>query len=103
MAGGVNLLPDTNIAVMKIVAGSTPGSGQISLFDLNTAPTASGFGLLDGTNLDSIIFGYNGTTDTRNFPLFIAVAPEPSSMCLAGLAIAGFGWRKLRRKAPVAA
>jgi len=93
------LLPDTIIAVMKVRAGNTPGTGTIQLFDPNSAPTAASFGLLDNTNLDDIIFapGHN------NFPLFISVAvPEPSSMCLVGLAVAGFGWRKLRRKAKVA-
>jgi hypothetical protein len=102
VSGGVNLLSDTCIAVMKISAGMTAGTGQISLFDLNTAESAAGFGLLDGTNLDTLIFSaaHGGQ---NSFPLFIQVAavPEPSSMCLAGLAIAGFGWRKLRRKAKV--
>jgi hypothetical protein len=100
-AGGVNLLPDTNIAVMKLVAGTTLGSGVITLFDLN--PLVADFALVDGTNLDSLIFtpahGLNGNA-SQAFPLFISVAaPEPSSICLASLAAAGFAWRKLRRKA----
>lgn len=94
--GATALLPSTILAVLKVRAGMNPGTGTITMTDLNTAPTAAGFGLLDGTNLDDIIFA----PAHNNFPLHIEVAviPEPSSMCLAGLAIGGLAWRKLRRK-----
>jgi hypothetical protein len=32
----------------------------------------------------------------------VTVVPEPSSIALAGLAVAGFGYRKLRRKTTTA-
>jgi len=99
--GVSGFLSDTLIATLKIRAGSVGGDGTITMLDLNSSPTAAGFGLIDGTNLDDIIFA----PAHAGFPLFIRVVaiPEPSSMCLAGLAVVGFGWRKLRRKAPAAA
>lgn len=88
-------LSDTPLCILKIRAGTSLGSGFITMQDLNTAPTAVGFGLLDGTNLDPIIFA----SAHANFPLQVIVtAPEPSSLCLAGVAVAGFGWRRWRRK-----
>jgi PEP-CTERM motif len=100
------ILSDWVICTFKIRASATPTGPQplpITLADTSLIPTASAFGLGDGTNLDSIVFSaaHGGQ---NSFPLFIQVnaVPEPSSMCLAGLAIAGFGWRKLRRKATAA-
>ena len=90
----VSLLPDTNLAVLKVRAGMTPGSGFITLTDLNPAPAASGFGLLDGTNLDEFIFA----PGHANFPLQVIVVPEPSSLALAVVAVVGIGIRKSRRR-----
>lgn len=45
--------------------------------------------------LDSEVFG--GAHPTFSFNVVVPT-PEPSSMCLAGIAFAGLGWRKLRRK-----
>jgi len=39
----------------------------------------------------------------QNFSFPVTVLPEPSSMALCGLAVVGFGWRKLRRKNTVVA
>src|SRR5262249_35807364 len=102
-SGGVFLLNDTVLCTMKIRASASPTGPQplpITLIDPSTLITAASNGLNDNTNLDPIIVA----AAHNNFPLYIQVAvPEPSSMCLAGLAVVGFGWRKLRRKAVVAA
>lgn len=92
------LLPDWLLCTFKIRA-TAAGTGQITLTDPNPAPTVGSFGLGDNTNFDTILYNAG-----RNFPLFVNVTavPEPSSMCLAGLAVVGFGWRKLRRKATTA-
>lgn len=92
------IIPDWLFVTFKIRAGNNLGTGQITLTDSIPRPTAGEFGLGDNTNFDTIIFndpvlGLN----MRNFPLFIQVVPEPSSMCFAGLATAGIGWRRLRR------
>lgn len=100
LAAAAGIIPTTNIAVFKLTA-TNPGSGTITLTDQNPSPTAGGFGLEDDTNLDPTIF----SIAHNSFPLSINVAPipEPSSMAFAGLALAGLGWRKLRRKKVAAA
>ncbi len=88
--------PERVIAVFRMVAG-VAGSGQITLFDLNTSPTAGGFGLqVAANNLDEYVF--HPSHGTYSLPVTVVPVPEPSSMALAGLALAGIGWRKLRRK-----
>jgi len=106
LAGGLGtdangLISDFALVTVKVRAGNTPGSGVIQLADLNSGPSVANFGLADGvTNIDTLLF----TPAHNSFPLFITVAvPEPSSMCLVGLAVAGIGWRKLRRKVAVVA
>ncbi len=87
------ILPPTPLFTFKVVAGLTPGVGVIRLFDLN--PLVQNTGTFAG-DFDPIIFA----PAHNNYQLFINVipVPEPSSMALAGLAFAGIGWRKLRRK-----
>jgi hypothetical protein len=97
-SNGINVLSDTNLAVFKIIAGNNLGSGVITMADLNTSPASAQFGLLDGTNLDTLIFSLAHGGPNAAFPLYIQVVPEPSSLVLAGLAMAGFGWRRLRKK-----
>ncbi len=87
------------IAVFRLNAVS-PGSGNISLFDLNGSPTAAGFGLNNGQNLDQYVF--HPSHGTYSLPVVVSV-PEPSSMALAGVALAGIGWRKWRRSNAVTA
>lgn len=87
------ILPTTVIATLKLVATGT-GASSFTISDPQPPLTAGGFGLLDDTNLDAIIFA----TAHANFPFSFQVtaAPEPSSLALAGIA-AVFGWRRLRR------
>lgn len=87
------ILPTTVIATMKFVATTNVGIG-VAYMDEVFGITIPGFFLADGTNLEPTIFSpaHNG------FPLYIQVIPEPSSIALAGLAIAGMCWRKLPRK-----
>ncbi len=93
-AGMLSGVGERVIAVFRMVAVA-PGSGTISLFDLDTSPTAAGFGLqVAANNLDEYVFHPSHGT----YPLAVTVVPEPSSMALAGLALAGVGWRKWRRQ-----
>lgn len=90
---------------------TTDVTGFINLRDQN--PNAADFTSLanadpggpnPGTTsvIDSLIFGGpaggNGGPNVFSVPFTIHAVPEPSSMALCGLALAGFGYRKLRRK-----
>ncbi len=89
----MGILPPTVLFTFKVVAGTTGGIGVITLTDIN--PLVGNMGTTAG-DFDPIVFAASHAA----FPLFINVTavPEPSSMALAGLAFAGIGWRKLRRK-----
>jgi hypothetical protein len=73
------------------VVGNTPGTANVSLSGLSS-PTWT---LIAGQTLDSEVFN-------QSYVLPVTVVPEPSSIALAGLAVAGFGYRKLRRKTTAA-
>ncbi len=84
------ILPPTVLFTFKVIAGSAPGNGMITLTDVN--PLVGNMGTVMGF-FDPIIFD----PAHNNFPLYITVVPEPSSMALVGLAVAWVGWRKRRR------
>ena len=66
------------------------------LRDLGLTPDEDAFGNVYG----------QATTNGGDYGVpvvWLASVPEPSSLCLAGLALASFGWRALRRKAPATA
>ncbi len=84
------ILPPTPLFTFKVVAGIFPGAGVIRLSDIN--PLVGNMGTTAG-DFDPIVFA----PAHNNFPLYITVVPEPSSMALVGLAVAGVGWRRMRR------
>lgn len=87
------LMPVINMRFNAIAAGS----GTLQLLDLfptndNGVSTDGALpGVPGGDMLDSQMFG-------SYVPLQITVVPEPTSMTLVGMALAGLGYRKLRRK-----
>jgi len=90
---------------MRVVAGSTPTAGTTITFSRYTA--GAGGAPVDNFELSNNVAGQSRYLDNEVFggphPTFglnvvVTGVPEPSSMVLAGVAFAGFGWRKLRRK-----
>lgn len=81
------------VFTFRILAVS-PGTSTFSLSRLPQDP-AGVWTLISGQRLDDEIF-------TQPYVLPVTVVPEPSSIALAGLAVAGFGYRKLRRKTTTA-
>jgi len=110
------------------VVPSTANANRIFLFDLvieaigggagvfhlrdpnptsNSADSATLNGFVNSANpgtlstIDDLLYGANfqGTFD---LPIVVIGVPEPTSLAFAGLALAGFGVRKLRRKKVVA-
>jgi hypothetical protein len=69
-----------------------PGTSN---FSVSQIPQQSLWTLAGGQTLDAEIFN-------QPYVLPVTVVPEPSSIALAGLAVAGFGYRKLRRKTTTA-
>jgi hypothetical protein len=92
---------------LQIPANSVGGSGILKLKDPNPTPSSADNAVLvdstpgqnDGTfnSIDALLFGAS-FTNTFNLPFTVVGVPEPSSMALCGLAFAGIGYRKLRRK-----
>jgi len=92
-----------NLRITALAAGA----GTFTLRDPNPAPTSVDNALLQDADLggspnpgtivgiDNLLFGA-GFNLTYDLP--VVVTPEPTSMTLAGLALAGLGYRKLRRK-----
>jgi hypothetical protein len=98
------ILVERPLAVFKVVAGG-PGSTALVISPLTSGPGGPVQQNLwevsenvPATNqyLDNTIF--NAALGHGTYSLPVTVVPEPSSMALAGLAVVGFGWRKLRRK-----
>jgi hypothetical protein len=99
------------LANFRIVAQG-PGNGNLTIQDPNPAPTNQTTAVLrnsdfggspfagDVVGIDDLLFGVGGTTI---YALPVTVTPEPSSFVLGGLALAGLGYRKLRRRKVVAA
>lgn len=97
---GSNNLPTTVLAAFKIVAG-TPGTSEFLISRLTTGgpmgTPQNVWTVTDGAvgqSMDAEVFT---AANLAGRTLSVTVVPEPSSMALAGLAVAGFGWRKLRR------
>jgi len=96
-------LNPTPLLVFKIVGGAA-GTTNYTLSPLtqNANPNGSVQPIFQWVDVErqtnafgeSTVFG--GTHVTYQLP--VTVVPEPSSMCLAGLAFAGLGYRKIRRK-----
>lgn len=82
------------LSTFKFV-GTAIGDGQLTITDPQPLATAVNFILQDSTDLDPIVFDIAHA----NYPLPFTVIPTPeaSSLALAGLAAATFGWRRLRR------
>jgi hypothetical protein len=96
-----NRIPLFNVKISALAA--TAGS-QLVMLDPSTGGDSALFDNNDPNNpvvIDTILFG--GTHTSYPLNVVIAGVPEPSSMILAGLALSGFGYRRLRRKKVVAA
>jgi len=79
----------TNYTLSRMTLGGPPGSGgavQQNVWTITDGATTQ--------SMDAEVFSGGAGT----FTLPVTVVPEPSSMALAGLAFAGMGYRKLRRK-----
>ena len=77
----------TNFTLSRMTLGGPPGSGgatQQQVWTITDGATTQ--------SMDAEVFAGG------SFNLPVTVVPEPSSMALAGLAFAGMGYRKLRRK-----
>jgi hypothetical protein len=94
------------VGTFRIVAGA-PGSTDFVLSRLTTGgpggPAQNNWQVTDNVTsmfLDTEVF----SAAHPNFSLHVTVVPEPTSMCLAGVAFAGLGWRfrKLRNKTATA-
>jgi len=96
--------PTIPLGVFKVV-GVASGTTNFTFGRLTAGPggaVQNVWQITDGVQnqfLDPEVF--SALHQTFSFP--VTVLPEPSSMALCGLALVGFGWRKLRRKTPVAA
>lgn len=103
------LVPDPvtgRIALFNLrITALAAGVGSFNLSDPNPAPTAVDNSLLQDSDpfgtpnagtivpIDSLIFPGNSS-----YSLPVVVTPEPTSLAFAGLALAGLGVRKLRKK-----
>ena len=48
---------------------------------------------------DARSLGGTNATDGLQFSLSVAAVPEPTSLAIVGLGVAGFGWRRWKKKA----
>jgi hypothetical protein len=99
-------LNQNRIALFNLrISALAPGSGTFHLRDPNPTPASADNATLansnpgnnDGTlaTIDDLLFG---PAFTNTFDLNVVVTPEPTSLALCGMALAGLGYRKLRRK-----
>lgn len=99
-------IPLFNLRIQAIGAGN----GSFQLGDPNPSPTTADNAVLvdsdpfgtpnPGTfvSIDDLLFGV-GSTNRYSLP--VVVTPEPTSLALAGLAVAGLGVRRWRRRSSV--
>lgn len=83
-----------------VIRDATPGSDNATNTGFDNTGSPAVPGVLNG--IDPTIFGPSFLT-TFALPFTVIGVPEPSSMVLCGMALAGIGYRKLRRKTVVVA